>query len=336
MKPSIKDIALDTGLSTATISKYLREKKILPENRAKIEESIDRLGYIPNRNAQMLRSGKTHTIGLVVGDLSNTFWGSIVDYIAEYLLLRGYMTVIYSGEELEEGGRNLSNILAQNLDGLIICLRSHDDDNYLPIVEKRLPIVLIDQLSDHYKVDSITSDNYGAGKQAAEFLLKMGHENIGIVSGWTKFYTISERVKGFLDVIRSNGGEIKPEFILEGPMTSESGKKLFNQLNSLDNPPEAIFATNLDVGLGALVEANLQGVEVGKDLSFITIDDDELFSGMMPPITVVAQNVKKMGYEAGRLLLNKLEKDNDKMPIQTIYIETELRIRDSVSDMSKR
>jgi DNA-binding LacI/PurR family transcriptional regulator len=331
MKPSIKDIAKETGLSIATISKYLRNIKIREENKKKIEDVISRLGYTPNRNAQMLRSSKSYTIGIAIADLSNTFWGSIVDYIEEYLQQHGYMTVIYSGQELAAGDKYLSNILAQNLDGLIIALMSQDNDEYIPLIEKKLPVVLIDQMSTHYEVDTVTSDNYGAGKTAAKYLLEMGHSRIGVITAWKNVYTISERLQGFLDGLEEGGCHILPEHIVEGSMTPSSGKVLFRQLMSQPKAPEAIFATNLDVGLGALIEANIQNYKIGVELSFISIDDDELFAGMIPPITVISQDVRTMGYEAARLLLHKL--DNQKNEKQnTVYVQTELIIRESVSN----
>ncbi|MGH0054336.1 MAG: LacI family DNA-binding transcriptional regulator [Sphaerochaetaceae bacterium] len=331
MKASIKDIAMDTGLSIATVSKYLRNVTIRTENKLRIEEAINRLGYVPNRNAQMLRSGKTYTIGVVIADLSNSFWGSIVDYIEEYLQQHGYMTVIYSGQEIETEGRYLSNILAQNLDGLIIVLKNQDHDAYLPKIERRLPIVLIDQKSTHYPIDTVTSDNYGAGKKAANYLMSMGHTRIGIITAWRNIYTISERLRGFLDGVAEGNCHVESKQIVEGPMTSGSGKELFARLMRQELPPEVVFSTNLDVGLGALVEANMQGYRIGKDISFISIDDDELFAGMIPPITVVTQDVKQIGFESARLLLDKLNnKTNEKQ--KTIYIETELIVRDSVSN----
>ncbi len=331
MKPSIKDIAIETGLSIATISKYLRKIKIREENRLKIEDVINRLEYTPNRNAQMLRSSKSYTIGVVIADLSNTFWGSIVDYIEEYLQQHGYMTVIYSGQELATDSRYLSNILAQNLDGLIISLMSQDDDEYIPLIERKLPVVLIDQKSSHYEVDTVTSDNYGAGRAAAKYLLGMGHREIGIITAWRSIYTISERLKGFLDCLDDENCHIVPEHIVEGPMTPSSGKVLFAQLMSQDNVPEAIFATNFDVGLGALIEANIQNYKIGEELSFISIDDDELFAGMIPPITVISQNVRNIGHEAARLLLRKLKNQKNEKP-STVYVQTELIVRESVSN----
>lgn len=333
MKPSIKDIALDTGLSITTVSKYLRNKHIREKNRLRIEESIKRMGYVPNRNAQMLRSGKTYMIGVVIEDLSNTFWGSIVDYIEEYLKQQGYMIAIYSGKEMELGGQYLANILAQHPDGLIVALRDQNKHTFIPLMQRRLPLVLLDQKSSYYDLDIVTSDNYEGGKSAAYYLYKMGHSKIGIITGWRNIYTLSERVRGFLDGLAECKISVPPEYIVEGPMTSMTGKELFSKLMQQENPPEAIFATNLDLGQGMLIEANLKGYRIGKDISCITFDDTELFAGMLPPVTVVTQNVKQIGIEAAKLILVQLD-EKEKTSHITHLIPTQLIERSSV--MNKR
>ena len=334
-RPSIKDIAKETELSIATISKYLRNVKIKNENKIKIEEAVKRLGYVPNRNAQLLRSNNSFTIGIVLADLSNPFWGSIIDYIEEYLQQHGYMTVIFAESSVGKGGRFLSNILSHNLDGIIVVLSDQNDDACIPIIKDKIPVVLIDQKSIHYKIDTVSSDNYGAGVKAAEHLLEMGHTEIGIVTGWRHLFTIGERVRGFIDYLHEHNCTIDPKNIIEGPLESTHGKRMFAQLMNQDHPPKAIFTTNLDVGLGVLLEANAEHFRIGKDISIIAMDDDELLPGMVPPITVISQNVEALGVQSAKLLLKRISQ-SEPFEATTIYIDTKLIVRNSVCNNSER
>ena len=120
MKITITDIAKDTGLSLATISKYLNHKKVLPENRILIENSIEKLGYTPNRIAQGLRAEKTNTIAIVIPSLSNYFWGPITTYIETTLRERGYLSIVYTiSSDFQRQQYVINHILNNKVDGVI-------------------------------------------------------------------------------------------------------------------------------------------------------------------------------------------------------------------------
>jgi DNA-binding LacI/PurR family transcriptional regulator len=334
MKPSIKDLSKDTGLSLATVSKYLRNVKIREENRLKIEQSIEKLGFVPNRNAQILRSNHSLTIGVVISDISNAFWGSIVDYIEEFLRKNGYMTAIYSLRQIHQGAQIFSSIISQNLDGIIIALDDQNDTAYEAFLARKIPVVLIDQKPNNVHLDFVTSDNFQGGYVAGKHLIDRGHTKLGIISGWRRKYTTKERFRGFLAALEEAGIQPVERYFREGEFSVDSGQLQFKSLMDQVDPPEAIFATGVDVGIGALLEANSEGFCIGSDISLISFDDDEIFSGSTPPVTVVRQNVEKIGQQAASLVLMHISENNNE-PMDKIYlIPTEFVERNSVKDNS--
>lgn len=176
MKVTIKDIARETGLSLATISKFLNNKKILEQNRILIEDAIRRLDYKPNRTAQTLRSKRTMTVAIILPDIGNYFWGPLIAIITQYLKRYDYAVITcsyyhdYSTEELL-----IQDMISRHIDGIILLPYNTTDRLYPLSQDAGIPIVLIDQIPSliHEKpVDCVVTDNYHGGYFLAEYLLQ--------------------------------------------------------------------------------------------------------------------------------------------------------------------
>lgn len=164
MNVTINDIARATGLSTATISKYINHKKIREENRILIEKAIQELGYTPNRNAQLLRAKNTHTIGILISDLGNYFWGELVNSIIKHFTDHGYTVIVCSFFfEHQKEIDTIQDIISQHFDGVIMLPSCWHDDLYQLLQNAGIPVVLLDQIPAsmrHFPVDCVISDNY--------------------------------------------------------------------------------------------------------------------------------------------------------------------------------
>ena len=146
MNVTINDIARATGLSTATISKYINHKKIREENRILIEKAIQELGYTPNRNAQLLRAKNTHTIGILISDLGNYFWGELVNSIIKHFTDHGYTVIVCSFFfEHQKEIDTIQDIISQHFDGVIMLPSCWHDDLYQLLQNAGIPVVLLDQ-----------------------------------------------------------------------------------------------------------------------------------------------------------------------------------------------
>ncbi len=345
MNITIKDIARETGLSTATISKFLNHKKIREENRVLIQDTIERLDYKPNRTAQILRSKKTMTIGILISELGNYFWGSLFSTITQFFMQYNY-TVITSSYYFSPKGESdvIQDLISQNLDGIIMLPRNNQDTLYRLFQEAGIPVVILDQIPtslDEYPVDCVLSDNYGGGAMLAQDLLEKGHKNIYILERSEHSHTIEQRIRGFTDVFKRNNYDtsvFRPAYdpipFGETQSVIDSGKQRFRQVMCSPDPPTAIFFTNYIVAMGGLVAANSARYSIPEDISLVCFDDDPLFKAMHTSMTCVAQDLAQMGEKASEILMRRIHGDDLDFP-KTAIIDVHFRPRKSVRDLTK-
>ena len=212
MKVTIKDIAKETGLSTATISKYLNNIKIQENNRILIEAAIEKLGYRPNRSAQILRSKKTRTVGILISDLGNYFWGPVIGTISHCFASHQYTVITRSYSFDKELEKNvIRDVISQNFEGLVMLPFNNCDHYYRLLQDAGIPVIVLDQLPtmiQKYPVDCILSDNYGGSALLAEHLFQNGHTNICILDQAVNSHTIDVRIQAVKDVYSRHGIDI--------------------------------------------------------------------------------------------------------------------------------
>ena len=336
MGTTIKDIARDTNLSLATISKYLNGKKILPENQKLIEESIERLGYIPNKQAQMLRSRRTNTICILLPVISDYFWGSICSYVEEYMQRHNYSTIIStydpSSQDQSEVYRHL---VSAQVEGVIIVSLDLQRSNLFTLLKSNnIPYIYLDQVMTEPAGDSVTSDNCYSAYCTTKYLLERGHRRVGVIGGDIDSYTTIERIRGFRSACREFSIPEQDQIVMCGDFTAETSGKLFKKLMSQQNPPTAVFLLGYFMTVSAIQQLDNLSIRIPEDLSLISFDDDEIFSAFDPPISVVVQDLAQMGTEASRLLLKRIQGDYSDFP-RTKIIKTHFIERSSVRDLSK-
>ncbi len=336
---TIKDIAADTHLSLSTVSKYFNNKKISEESHKKIEESIRRLGYVPNQAARSLRAQKALTISVLLPDIGDYFWGSFCNTFETALRTYGYSTMI-SGYDRGAGSENhlrdLQFLLSKQVAGVIFFPCSSTAPVFLADLKKcGIPVICIDQLPSNSKSDFIASENRAGTREATEYLLSCGHRNIHVLCGDTGSYSIRERIAGYRSALADAHLPFQPEKIHGGDFSIQTGFDQFKKLMLLKERPTAVLSLGHDIAIGALTAANELNVRLPDDLSFLTFDDDEIFNSTDPPITSVVQNFDEMGKRAAELIVRRVKGDYSRFP-QTQLIKTTLIRRASVRDLNRR
>lgn len=331
MKCTIKDIANDTGLSLATISKYLNGIKILPHNQDLIEDSIRRLEYIPNKTAQTLRSRRTNTIAIFLPVISDYFWGSLCSYIEEYMQKHGYSVLISSYDSTQSNQSDVySQLLNVQVDGAILIPEHLEKVNLAHLLKQgNIPFVYLDQIISDPKADAITSSNFTGAKEATEYLLNRGHRYLGVIGGDLSSYTNNQRVKGFHFACDEYNIPEEQRVILGGEFTPASAASSFQEMLSLPTRPTAILFLGYFMTVAAIQEISRQNILIPQDLSIITFDDDEIFSAYDPPVTVMVQDLSLIGKRTAELLLKRIQGDFTDFP-HTEMIPTKLIERASV------
>lgn len=344
MNVTITDIAHATGLSTATISKYINNKKIRKENRLLIEKAIRELNYTPNRNAQLLRAKNTHTIGILISDLGNYFWGELVNSIIQHFTDYDYTVIVcsYFFEHQKEIS-TIQDIISQNFAGVIMLPSCRRDDLYHLLQEARIPVIILDQVPismAHFPVDCVISDNYKGGALLAQHLLEKGHTDVCIMEQYLDSYTIDQRIRGFVDIFQKNGIDpIKQQApfppVSIGSITETSARSSLHMRQLIDSPkhPSVVFFTCYISAMGGLSAARQAHLSIPEDISFICFDDDPLFSTMSAAMTCVSQDLKTMGKHAVELLLKRIHGDYKDFP-KIDMIDVTFHSRRSVKDLS--
>ena len=336
---TIKDVSKYTGLSLATISKYLNGGNVRDENRQSIDEAVKTLGFRVNRNARSLKTNRTMTIGVVMPTLSVPFFGSVISALDQTLRGAGYTSFVCSYDfdrDLElEKLRVLSN---NNVDGIVLAAQYVSAEELNEIRNARgieMPIILVDRTIPNFVCDSIVIDNLNATYGAVEQLINTGHRNIGIIVGPLDISTANERMVGYRRALKdygvAPGGEKSadggPDSMIQfGKYDFESGYRLFNHFMDMEQPPTALCVTNYDMTLGAATAAHERNIVLGRDIGFVGFDAVDLCRIVSPPLSIVEQPAELMGQKAGEVLLKRLAGEPLPFP-QVIRLKSHLHNR---------
>jgi LacI family transcriptional regulator len=327
---TIKDVAKYSGLSIATISKYINGGNVLEENRAIIQEAIDKLDYKRNEMAWGLKTNKTRTIGILIPSLENIFFTTIVSIIEDELLKEGYGTIICDFKEnslLER--KKLEFLVNKNVDGIILVSYDADKGYIQELIDKKMPIILLDRMIKGLDCDCVLADNLNASYQAVEALLIHKHKRIGIICGPETAYTASERRKGYCRVHEDYDIAVDESLIYNGEYDIEGGYKAMQEFWSRETKPSAVMVTNYEMTIGAIMAINDLDIKVPEELSIIGFDNIQLSKIVRPPLSIVEQPMVEIGLTAAKLLLKRLKGDYKSFPA-TYRLKTDIHIKESV------
>ena len=332
MAATIIDIKEKTGLSLATISKYLNGGNVLPENKEKIEAAIKELHYEVNEIARGLVTNKTRTVGVVVFSIESLFNGILLHHIGETLRKQGYgLLICDSANDEKREEENVRFLLSKKVDGLIVVPVSNRPDFLRQALHKEIPMIMVDRSVEGLECDCIRIDNYKAARQAVEKLIESNHKQIAIIySG--KEYTGIERYKGFVDAMEAAGLTLAEEYCKVGVHSLEHGYESMKALLELPNRPTAVFMSNYEITLGAAIALKESVYRCPEDISMLGFDNLMLSGLVEPRISVVVQPMQEIGEKAAELLLKRMQGKIDQKPMEFI-LETTLQEGDSIRSL---
>ncbi len=303
-----KDIQRITGLSLATISKYYNGGNVLEKNRVSIEDAATTLGFRVNSYASSLRSGVSRTVGILLPSLQNNFHLSIVVGVEKYLRAEGISVLVTSneGDLASRSGEALDLLLGRQVDGIICVPAASDVPALTQAISSGIPVVSIDWWEPGLDADSVSLDNFSAGKLAGQHIVDHGHSRIGILAGEETISTMRERCEGFASALAGSGQVLAPGMLSHSPLTVASGYGAMNKLLSSSARPTAVFAANYELTVGALIAVNDSGLRLGADISLVGFDSVELSQVTRPRLTIVTQPVEEIAREAARIMHTRL------------------------------
>ena len=323
---SLKDIAEKVGVSTALVSYVLNNKfkdRINKEVAANIRQAAKVLNYQPNQIARSLKAQKTFTIGLILADIANPFSSQIARIVEDEAKIKGYSVIFGSSDESDEKTQDLINLLLnRQVDGLIIALPEHTEDQVQYLKDFNVPFVLIDRYYPSIQSNSVSINNFNAAQKAIQHLLENGHKRIGIISYQTSLFHLNERIRGAVDLLAENAliGKVRIDFINQDVTASING------FLTDPNPVDAIFFTSNLLTISGLKYINSIGIKIPDQLAIVGFDETDAFDLFYSPVSYVKQPMIELGRESVKLLIDTIENNET---IQSVVLEAELVIRSS-------
>ncbi len=335
---TIEDVAREADVSKSTVSHVINGTRyVSPELTQKVQAAMKELNYhSPNAIARSLKTQKTFTIGLIVSDITNMFSPYLSRGLEDIASEKGYNVIVSNTDEvLEKEREQINSLIEQRVDGVVIAPTGKNDSKFDLLKEQGIPFVFLDRKVKSVDSDFVTSNNYEGAYKATNYLLLKGHQRIGIVLGPKYITTREDRFAGYKDALEETDNELDPQLIANSDYKLKGGQLAAQELLKLENPPTALFSTNIMANFGALKAIKEAGLSCPKDISLVGYDDVGWAETLDPPLTVVNQQPYEMGYRAGQLLFDRLNAGQTR-GYRVVRLETELIIRASVHDLTTR
>jgi LacI family transcriptional regulator, galactose operon repressor len=301
------DIAREAGVSQTTVSRVLNgDPRVAKSTRKRVVDAIERRGYTPNAIARGLVTSRTNLVGVVISDIMNPFYPELLEAIVAQLSEHGLKTVFSnaSGQPEDVYTRLL---VEQRVDGMIVTSALLDSATVRRLAEQRFPIVLANRYVDGVECDTVSGDNRGGARAAAEHLLELGHERIAILVGHPQSSTSRDRFSGFREAVEEAGIELDPALVRPGGYRYDAAYAETLRLFELAAPPTAVFCLNDLMAFAALNAARSARVAVPEDLSVIGFDDIRMSSWQAFELTTVRQPLAEMARTSVDLLAQRVE-----------------------------
>lgn len=316
---TIKDVAKLADTSISTVSRVLNDKSVKDETRKKILESIERLDYKVNKQAQGLRTNESMMVGVVISSLTHSYWMKIVKNIQKHLHKYDYNLLLVDTEgDIAKEKKRLKFLLDKNVDGIIIAPIS-SEFIHIKEIGQEVPLVLLDNLLDDFQEDAVINDDINNVYSAVEILIKNGHREIGVICD-NSCYTGQERLKGYQRAFEDYRLQINKDFIKCAKYSVENGYSLTKELMEMSPRLTAIIPTNYDFTKGSIIALNELHIAIPQDLSFIGYDFEDLNYLFAPPLSTLKGAFNEIGKEAADLIYKKMKgfKNSDVIEIKRI------------------
>lgn len=332
MSVTIKDIARIANVSHTTVSRALNDSPLINKaTKERIKAIAKQLNYTPNFNAKSLVLDRSYNIGLFFSTLNT---GTSASFF--YETVRGVNGVIGETYNLVVRGiddyDNFAAISRKSFDGVIVMSQSSADDPFIQHLEEAsIPhVVLNRKVQGEHTVNIVSDDRQGAYK-AVEYLIRQGHRRIAVIEGKEGFESTRERTEGYLQALEAHGITPNPAYRIQGSYDLRSGYFAMKQLLSTSPMPTAVFCLNDDMAVGAIKAIVERKMEVPRHVSVVGFDDSMFSEFLTPSLTTVKRPIEQISRTGAAKLLELVENQKETVSRDTIYLNTELVIRESAA-----
>lgn len=309
MSVSIKEIARRLKISPSTVSRALQNHpRIGLRTRERVQELAQELNYIPSTTARNLRSGKTFMLGVVVPEIQENFFSEAINGIEELAFQKGYTVALYQSHDQYEREKKVLEVLSHQLvDGIILSVakESQQFDHVQKLIHHQIPLVLFDRIPPSIDTHQISCDMEAGAYQATSFLIKKGFKRIALLNGPASLVASQERYLGYLRALQEAAISPEEHFIQTTDLSSDQTRQKMDTL--LDSRPDSVLTFNDYVALDAMGVCRNKGLQLNKDISFVSFANLPLNAYLEhPPLASLEQHPYQMGYQATQILLDAI------------------------------
>lgn len=328
MKVTIKDIAIEAGVSPSTVSRTLGDGRYVKEETAqRVKEAAARLGYRPNALARSLVRRKSNTIGVIIPEIENPFYSEIVSGIEKVATGKGYSIILANGYSAT-GEAEVKTLLERRVDGIIHGGVYTTNTTIFKLKAEKFPLVLLGRRFPGVETDCVIVNDRYAAYQITNHLIGLGHRRIAYIFGRDDSTGSTEKFEGFRQALSDAGIDLQPELVEKGNLEFEGGYRAAQKFLTLCPRPTAILAGNDFMALGARQAIYDFGLSIPKDIAIAGFDDILWSSIKGVELTTVAVPRHKMGVLGAELLITKIEHP-EREEVEQIVLEPKLIIRSS-------
>lgn len=325
---TMQEVALRARVSAATVSRVLNgDERVHPDLARRVREAVEALAYQRNSVARNLRRRESTLWAVIVSDVGNPFFTSMVRGVEDVAQARGYSVVLCNSDESR--GKEAGYIAAAALGrmaGVVISPASSAQTDVRALRDLGIPVVAVDRGLSNTAVDTVLVDNEHAAAEATEHLIDMGYRRIACITGPTEAMTAIERLKGYQRALSQRGNLAEPELTRHADFREQGGYDAMASLLA-DAAPDAVFVANNLMTVGALECLLQHGIEVPRQVGLVGFDEIPWAALVRPSLSTVEQPTYEMGKVAGELLAARIAAP-DKPP-ETVALLTTLKVRAS-------
>lgn len=326
---TLVDVAKDAGVSRATASLVLRDSPLVADTtRQRVQDSMQRLGYVYNRGAAKLRTQLSNSIGLVVTNIANPFYAELTIGAEGELEQSSYVALLANtSDTASKQSRFFDTVLEHGVDGVLVCPAKETTIEDLERLSRQIPVVQFVRALPDLNIDYVGSDNVGGMQMAVEHLIEHGHQRIAFIGGPSQSSARQERLHGYISALTAQAIDVDESLIINTAVSREGGRHAILDLVDLSNPPTAAVCYNDIIAFGVMVGLQSIGRVAGGDFAVIGFDDIEDATSSIPSLTTISVDPKNIGRVAVNRLLDRIKKP-DLEPTH-ILLESSLIVRES-------